>query len=66
MSLRYGRHARAKVVASAVIVSLGAFVLNVVEAKPLHGLSIAGMILLFSLFVHAGLLLWDQYRQRSG
>jgi hypothetical protein len=53
-------------VASALIVSLGAFMLNVVEAKPLHGLSVGGTILVLSLLAHGGLLLWDQYFQQRG
>jgi hypothetical protein len=64
--LRYGCRARSKVVASALIVSLGAFMLNVVEAKPLHGLSVGGTILVLSLLAHGGLLLWDQYFQQRG
>jgi hypothetical protein len=66
MSLRYGHQVRSKVLVSAVIVSLGAFLLNLVEAKPLQGLRIAGAILVISLLVHGGLLLWDQSRHRNG
>jgi hypothetical protein len=64
--MRYGCRVRSQVVASALIVSLGAFMLNVVEARPLHGLSVGGAILVVSLLAHRGLLLWDQYRRQSG
>jgi hypothetical protein len=64
--MRYGCRVRSQVVASALIVSLGAFVLNVVEARPLHGLSIGGAILLLSLLAHGSLLRWDQSRQQDG
>jgi hypothetical protein len=66
MSMRYGCRMRSQVVASALIVSLGAFMLNVAEARPLHGLSVGGTILALSLLAHGGLLLWDQYRQQNG
>jgi hypothetical protein len=67
MSKRYGRPMRSQVVASALIVSLCAFVLNVVEARPLRGLGVAGAILFFSLSVHASLLRCDRYhRWRAG
>jgi len=66
MSMRYGCRVRSQVVASALIVSLGAFMLNVVEAKPLHGLGIGGTILVLSLLAHGSLLLWDQHRRQGG
>jgi hypothetical protein len=47
-----------------MIVSLCAFMLNVAEAKPLHGLRIAGIILVFSVVAHGCLLLWDQSRRQ--
>jgi hypothetical protein len=66
MSMRYGCRVRSQVVASALIVSLGAFMLNVVEARPLHGLSVGGTILALSLLAHCSLLLWDQHRRQNG
>jgi hypothetical protein len=53
-------------VASALIISLCAFMLNVVEARPLRGLGVAGAILFLSLAVHGSLLLWDRYRRWRG
>jgi hypothetical protein len=64
--MRYGCRVRSQVVASALIVSFVAFMLNVVEARPLHGLRVGGAILVVSLLAHGGLLLWDQYRRQSG
>jgi hypothetical protein len=66
MSKRYGRRRRSQVVASALIISLCAFMLNVVEARPLRGLGVAGAILFLSLAVHGSLLLWDRYRRWRG
>jgi hypothetical protein len=57
---------RSQVVASALIISLCAFMLNVVEARPLRGLGVAGAILFLSLAVHGSLLLWDRYRRWRG
>jgi hypothetical protein len=64
-SMRYGCWARSQLLTSALIVSLGAFMLGVADARPLHGLKIASAILVLSLFAHGCLVLWDQYHRQG-